>query len=69
MKFTRRFENHTLVQDRTAGLQSLGGLIQPPPALFRGKKGQKSVDVVCERPPTLHGRKMSLPLGSYKFCL
>ena len=30
MKFTRRFENPTLVEDRTAGLQSLGGLIQPP---------------------------------------
>ena len=38
MKFTRRFENPTLVEDRTAGLQSLGGLIQPPPALFRVKK-------------------------------
>ena len=37
MKFTRRFENPTLVEDRTAGLQSLGGLIQPPPALFRVK--------------------------------
>ena len=32
MKFTWRFEIPNLIQDRTAGLQSLGGLIQPPPS-------------------------------------
>ena len=38
MKFTWRFEIPNLIQDRTAGLQSLGGLIQPPPALIRVKE-------------------------------
>ena len=36
MKFTWRFEIPNLIQDRTAGLQSLGGLIQPPPLPLLG---------------------------------